>query len=66
MRCSWLIAVVSSRAPLMPSRWGILGDISVNDVTQALPYLLKILENVQQLEAERQSAERGDDAPALA
>lgn len=50
----------------MPSRWGILGDISVNDVTQALPYLLKILENVQQLEAERQSAERGDDAPALA
>ncbi len=50
----------------MPSGCAILGDISVNDVTQALPYLLKILENVQQLEAERQSAERGDDAPALA
>jgi hypothetical protein len=66
MRCSWLIAVVGSRAPLMPSGWAILGDISANDVTQALPYLLKILENMRQLEAEWQSAERGDDALALA
>ena len=65
MRCSWLIAVVSSRAPLMPSRWGILGDISVNDVTQALPYLLKILENMQRLDAERLSSQDGEEAKAL-
>jgi DNA-binding MarR family transcriptional regulator len=44
----------------------ILADFSVNDVTHTLHYLLKILENMQRLDAERLSAEEGDEAQALA
>lgn len=44
----------------------ILADFSVNDVTHTLHYLLKILENMQRLDAERLSAEEGDDAQAPA
>jgi DNA-binding MarR family transcriptional regulator len=40
----------------------ILVDFSVNDVTHTLHYLLKILENMQRLDAEWHSA--GDDAEA--
>jgi DNA-binding MarR family transcriptional regulator len=43
----------------------ILADFSVNDVTHTLHYLLKILENMQRLDAERLSAEEGDEAQAL-
>jgi len=35
----------------------ILSDFSVNDVTHTLHYLLKILENMQRLDTERQSAD---------
>lgn len=35
----------------------ILADFSVNDVTHALHYLLKMLENMERLDAERVSAE---------
>ena len=35
----------------------ILADFSVNDVTHTLHYLLKILENMQRLDAERYSAD---------
>jgi DNA-binding MarR family transcriptional regulator len=35
----------------------ILADFSVNDVTHTLHYLLKILENMQRLDAERPSAD---------
>lgn len=38
----------------------ILADFSVSDVTHALHYLLKILENMQRLDAQRISAEEGD------
>jgi DNA-binding MarR family transcriptional regulator len=38
----------------------ILGDFSVNDVTHTLHYLLKILENMQRLDAEW----HGEDEPA--
>jgi DNA-binding MarR family transcriptional regulator len=38
----------------------ILADFSVNDVTHTLHYLLKILENMQRLDAKRLSAD--DDA----
>ena len=44
----------------------ILADFSVNDVTHTLHYLLKILENMQRLDAERLSAEEGDNAQAVA
>ena len=44
----------------------ILADFSVNDVTHTLHYLLKILENMQRLDAERLSADEGDEAEALA
>jgi DNA-binding MarR family transcriptional regulator len=44
----------------------ILADFSVNDVTHTLHYLLKILENMQRLDAERLSAEEGDEAQAVA
>ena len=44
----------------------ILADFSVNDVTHTLHYLLKILENMQRLDAERLAAEEGDEAQALA
>lgn len=44
----------------------ILADFSVNDVTHTLHYLLKILENMQRLDAERLSAEEGDEAQTLA
>jgi DNA-binding MarR family transcriptional regulator len=44
----------------------ILADFSVNDVTHTLHYLLKILENMQRLDAERLSAEEGDEAQAAA
>ncbi len=40
----------------------ILADFSVNDVTHTLHYLLKILENMQRLDAARLSAEEGDEA----
>ena len=43
----------------------ILADFSVNDVTHTLHYLLKILENMQRLDAERHSADDGTDAQAL-
>ena len=35
----------------------ILADFSINDVTHTLHYLLKILENMQRLDAERHSAD---------
>jgi DNA-binding MarR family transcriptional regulator len=43
----------------------ILADFSVNDVTHTLHYLLKMLENMQRLDAERAGAEDGaaDEAP---
>jgi DNA-binding MarR family transcriptional regulator len=44
----------------------ILSDFSVNDVTHTLHYLLKMLENMQRLDAERLSAEEGDEAQAVA
>jgi DNA-binding MarR family transcriptional regulator len=44
----------------------ILADFSVNDVTHTLHYLLKILENMQRVDAERLSAEEGDEAQAAA
>ena len=37
----------------------ILADFSVNDVTHTLHYLLKILENMQRLDAARHSADEG-------
>ena len=40
----------------------ILADFSVNDVTHTLHYLLKILENMQRLDAERLSAEDVEEA----
>lgn len=40
----------------------ILADFSVNDVTHTLHYLLKILENMQRLDAERLAAEDEDAA----
>ncbi|MGY0195054.1 MarR family winged helix-turn-helix transcriptional regulator [Leptothrix sp. BB-4] len=40
----------------------ILSDFSVNDVTHTLHYLLKILENMQRLDAERLSAEGEEEA----
>lgn len=44
----------------------ILADFSVNDVTHTLHYLLKILENMQRLDAERLSAEDVENAEATA
>lgn len=44
----------------------ILADFSVNDVTHTLHYLLKILENMQRLDAEKLSADEGDEPQALA
>jgi DNA-binding MarR family transcriptional regulator len=44
----------------------ILADFSVNDVTHTLHYLLKILENVQRIDAERLAAEDVEDAKATA
>ena len=44
----------------------ILADFSVNDVTHTLHYLLKILENMQRLDAVRLSAEDADETRALA
>ena len=35
----------------------ILADFSINDVTHTLHYLLKILENMQRLDAQRQSSD---------
>ncbi|WP_444813517.1 MarR family winged helix-turn-helix transcriptional regulator [Variovorax gracilis] len=43
----------------------ILADFSVNDVTHTLHYLLKILENMQRLDAERLTAEDGEEAKAM-
>ena len=43
----------------------ILADFSVNDVTHTLHYLLKILENMQRLDAERLTAEDGDEAKTM-
>ena len=43
----------------------ILADYSVNDVTHTLHYLLKILENMQRLDAERLTAEDGDEAKTM-
>jgi DNA-binding MarR family transcriptional regulator len=42
----------------------ILADFSINDVTHTLHYLLKMLENMQRLDAERGAVEEGaaDDA----
>lgn len=44
----------------------ILADFSVNDVTHTLHYLLKILENMQRIDAERLAAEDVEDAKATA
>ena len=44
----------------------ILGDFSVNDVTHTLHYLLKILENMQRLDAQRHGEDEAVDAPAPA
>ena len=44
----------------------ILADFSVNDVTHTLHYLLKILENMQRLDAERFSADDDDESKASA
>ena len=43
----------------------ILADFSVNDVTHTLHYLLKMLENMQRLDAERLSADEADETKAL-
>ena len=43
----------------------ILADFSVNDVTHTLHYLLKILENMQRLDAERHSADEGAETQLL-
>lgn len=40
----------------------ILADFSTNDLTHALHYLLKILDNMQQLDAERGRVEDEDEA----
>jgi DNA-binding MarR family transcriptional regulator len=43
----------------------ILADFSINDVTHTLHYLLKMLENMQRLDAQWLSPdERGEGAPA--
>ncbi|MEJ8814541.1 MarR family transcriptional regulator [Variovorax ureilyticus] len=42
----------------------ILADFSVNDMTHTLHYLLKILENMQRLDAERLTAEDAEEAKA--
>ena len=39
-----------------------MSHVSVNDVTQGLHDLLKILENMLRLDAERPSADEGDEA----
>lgn len=44
----------------------ILADFSVNDVTHSLHYLLKILENMQRLDAQRHGEDEAVDAPAPA
>jgi len=43
----------------------ILADFSVNDVTHTLHYLLKILENMQRIDEERQSADEGAETEPL-
>ena len=43
----------------------ILADFSVNDVTHALHYLLKILENMQRLDAQWLTADDGEAVKAL-
>src|SRR5512134_283060 len=43
----------------------ILADFSVNDVTHTLHYLLKILENMQRIDAERHSADEGAETQLL-
>ena len=43
----------------------ILADFSVNDVTHTLHYLLKILENMQRIDAERHSADEGAETQPL-
>ena len=43
----------------------ILADFSVNDVTHTLHYLLKILENMQRLDAARQSGDEGTETQPL-
>src|SRR5947207_10355013 len=43
----------------------ILVDFSVNDVTHTLHYLLKILENMQRLDAQRHSADEGAETQPL-
>ena len=42
----------------------ILADFSINDVTHTLHYLLKILENMQRLDAQRLAADEPADALA--
>jgi DNA-binding MarR family transcriptional regulator len=44
----------------------VLADFSVNDVTHALHYLLKILDNMQRLDAQWLGADDGDDADGTA
>lgn len=43
----------------------ILADFSINDVTHTLHYMLKILENMQRLDAERHSADEGAEPQPL-
>jgi DNA-binding MarR family transcriptional regulator len=44
----------------------ILADFSVNDVTHTLHYLLKMLENMKRMDADRLSAEEAEEAKAAA
>ena len=43
----------------------IQADFSVSDVTHTLHYLLKILENMQRLDADKHSADEGAETQAL-
>ena len=43
----------------------ILADFSINDVTHTLHYMLKILENMQRLDAQRHSADEGAETGPL-
>ena len=43
----------------------ILADFSINDVTHTLHYMLKILENMQRLDAARHAADEGAETQPL-
>lgn len=50
---------VQARPKILAYYEQILADFSINDVTHTLHYLLKILENMQRLDAEWRSEEEG-------